>query len=248
VREQVRAALASGPKRVRDVSELLGRERKLVAYHLVTLQLRGLAELDGHLWSLTARGAEGLPATDAVDEFVAMCREFETVAAVEVDPSPWDPEPILSERTPESAPPPPPEPLPARRLPVAAQSERQSAPLGAIAGRPVTRGDCIDGERPCPYVSCRYHLYLDVTKSGAVKLTFPNLEPDQMSESCALDVIDREGAVILARVGHCFGVTRERVRQIETRAYRKLKRGLAEYRDFEGDNHMSALAAAMEER
>src|SRR4029077_6719314 len=27
--------------------------------------------------------------------------------------------------------------------------------------RPRPRGDCVGGERPCPFVSCAHHLYLD---------------------------------------------------------------------------------------
>ena len=36
--------------------------------------------------------------------------------------------------------------------------------------RPKTRADCVDGPRPCPYISCAHHLYLDVNnESGAIK-------------------------------------------------------------------------------
>ena len=28
--------------------------------------------------------------------------------------------------------------------------------------RPITRADCIDGPRPCPWVSCRHHLLLEI--------------------------------------------------------------------------------------
>ncbi len=34
--------------------------------------------------------------------------------------------------------------------------------------RPKTRGECASGPRPCPWVSCRHHLYLDVDKNGSV--------------------------------------------------------------------------------
>src|SRR5262245_43072037 len=27
--------------------------------------------------------------------------------------------------------------------------------------KPRTRADCVGGERPCPFVSCKHHLYLD---------------------------------------------------------------------------------------
>jgi hypothetical protein len=93
---------------------------------------------------------------------------------------------------------------------------RDSLPL------PATRGDCEDGPRPCPMVSCRYHLYLDVSpRTGAIKLNFPDLEAWEMSESCALDVADRGGHK-LEDVGAILNVTRERVRQLEVRAYSKI--------------------------
>ena len=28
--------------------------------------------------------------------------------------------------------------------------------------RPKTRGECENGQRPCPFVSCKWHLYLNV--------------------------------------------------------------------------------------
>jgi len=88
--------------------------------------------------------------------------------------------------------------------------------------RPAIRGDCIDGPRPCPFVSCRYHLYLDVTHAGGVTLNFPDLEPEEMVESCALDVADR-GGVTLEELGEKLNTTRERVRQIEAVAFAKVK-------------------------
>lgn len=251
----MRSALATGPKRVREIAELLRRDRKLVTYHLITLQIRGFAQVDGHQWSLTANGGAALPVMDPVEDFIATCAEFEAVSAAESELSAWDPEPIAPTPTPTPAPPArPAAPVSlAKVLPIAPTPARQrqaaptSSPLGAVEGRPATRGDCINGERPCPYIACRFNLYLDVTKAGAVHLTFPNLEPDQMVESCALDVIDRDGAVTLMKVGACFGVTRERIRQIEQKAAKKLRHGLAEYRDIESSDHASAFAAAMED-
>lgn len=92
--------------------------------------------------------------------------------------------------------------------------------------RPVHREDCMQGpnaERPCPFVSCKYHLFLDVSpRSGAIKLNFPNLEVWEMNETCALDVADR-GGVTLEEVGAIMNLTRERIRQLETRGVAKLK-------------------------
>lgn len=89
--------------------------------------------------------------------------------------------------------------------------------------RPVTRADCERGPRPCPYVSCAHHLYLDVhAATGSLKLNHPGREPDELAETCALDV---EGAT-LETVGALMNLTRERVRQIEDTALKKLRLAL----------------------
>ena len=90
--------------------------------------------------------------------------------------------------------------------------------------RPRTRADCIEGVRPCPFVSCKFNLYLDVAPSGSLKLNFPDLEPDEMDprRSCALDIAARDGAT-LEEVGQATNLTRERVRQVEVRALARLQ-------------------------
>jgi len=103
--------------------------------------------------------------------------------------------------------------------------------------RPVTRADCTQGEfaiRPCPFVSCKYHLYLDVLdRTGSIKLNFPDLEVWELPESCALDVADR-GGMPLEEIGDVMNLTRERVRQIETKGLAKLRElaELAKLQDF----------------
>lgn len=94
--------------------------------------------------------------------------------------------------------------------------------------KPRTRADCVDGPRPCPYVSCKHHLFLDVsTKTGAIKLNFPDLEVGDMTESCALDVADRGGATFEA-TGAVMNLTRERVRQIMIDALDRSQHDLVE--------------------
>ena len=88
--------------------------------------------------------------------------------------------------------------------------------------KPKTRGECAQGLRPCPYVSCKYHLYLVVTESGSIKLNFPDLEVWEMEETCALDVAGR-GGITLEEVGEIMNLTRERIRQLEVRGLLKLK-------------------------
>ncbi len=87
---------------------------------------------------------------------------------------------------------------------------------------PTTRAECENGPRPCPHVTCKHHLYLDVSPTtGAIKLNFPDLEVWEMSMSCALDIAD-EGGVRLDDIGALLNITRERARQIESRALEKL--------------------------
>jgi hypothetical protein len=89
--------------------------------------------------------------------------------------------------------------------------------------KPVTRDDCADGARPCPFVSCKHHLYLDVSaRTGAIKLNFPDLEVWEMTETCALDVADR-GGTTLEEVGAIMNLTRERIRQVEVKGLAKLQ-------------------------
>lgn len=88
--------------------------------------------------------------------------------------------------------------------------------------RPQTREACQEVERPCPYVGCRYHLYLDVLPSGSIKFNFPDLEPDELEVSCSLDVAD-DGDHSLEQVGVYLNLTRERARQLEDKALRILR-------------------------
>src|SRR5581483_2633770 len=100
--------------------------------------------------------------------------------------------------------------------------------------KPRTRAECVDGPRPCPYVSCQHHLFLDVSaRTGAIKLNFPDLEVWEMNESCALDVADR-GGTTLEDVGAIMNLTRERIRQVEVRALAKLEalRDMMALRDY----------------
>jgi hypothetical protein len=98
--------------------------------------------------------------------------------------------------------------------------------------RPRVRADCQNVERPCPFVSCENHLYLDVNpQSGAIKLNFPHLEVWQMAETCALDVADK-GGITLEEVGAILNLTRERIRQVEVR-------GLCKIRELSGDDFVA---------
>ncbi len=115
--------------------------------------------------------------------------------------------------------------------------------------RPRTRAECGDVPRPCPFVSCKHHLYLDVSRrTGSIKLNFPDLEVWEMTSSCALDVAD-EGGATLENVGSILNVTRERVRQLELSALDRLAtvRDMRELRDLNG-RELEAFDATASQR
>lgn len=121
-----------------------------------------------------------------------------------------------------------------RSLPMVNHPIEQSLDVGFDVHRPKTRADCLEMERPCPFVSCKYHLYLDVSKSGVVSLSVPDLEVWEMIDTCTLDVAE-DGSIpgtgegdgmTLESVALIYSISRERVRQIEAVAQRKLRKRL----------------------
>jgi len=89
--------------------------------------------------------------------------------------------------------------------------------------RPRTRADCVSSPRPCVFVSCKYNLYLDVNpETGSIKLNFPDKEIWELEYTCALDVAEK-GGITLEEVGEIMNLTRERIRQVETRGLEKVR-------------------------
>jgi hypothetical protein len=89
--------------------------------------------------------------------------------------------------------------------------------------RPRTRAECMNGPRPCLFVSCKHNLYLDVNpETGSIKLNFPDKEIQELAYTCALDVAEK-GGITLEEVGEIMNLTRERIRQVETRGLTKLR-------------------------
>ncbi len=102
--------------------------------------------------------------------------------------------------------------------------------------RPRVRNQCLAMGRPCLFVSCKHHLYLDVNpETGSIKLNFPDKEVWELRETCALDVAER-GGLTLEEVGEILNLTRERVRQVEACGLKKLLEttGEEEIRDLLG--------------
>ena len=89
--------------------------------------------------------------------------------------------------------------------------------------RPVDRAECESGPRPCPWVGCRFNLYLDVRADGVMRVNFPDRDPDGMTASCSLDLAS-DGPRTLDQVATLMGMSRERARQIEEQAMSQLRR------------------------
>tara|TARA_Y100000310_G_scaffold324189_1_gene385748 strand:- start:6903 stop:7532 length:630 start_codon:yes stop_codon:yes gene_type:complete len=79
---------------------------------------------------------------------------------------------------------------------------------------PLTREECESIDRPCDRYACRHHLYIEMRLRGGEELGD--------KPSCSLDVAE-DGTHTLEEVGEIFGLTRERIRQIEAKALRKLR-------------------------
>lgn len=114
-----------------------------------------------------------------------------------------------------------------KRLSLRAQElARLTSPDTSERRLPMTRGECPD-VRPCPHVTCKHHLAFDVNeRTGSIKTNFPHLEVDELVESCTLDVADA-GGLTLEEVGEVMNLTRERIRQLETKALAKVAAALA---------------------
>jgi Sigma-70, region 4 len=92
--------------------------------------------------------------------------------------------------------------------------------------RPMTRADCANLPRPCPFVGCRHNLYLQ-PHGHDMKITAPHRYPWNVppGQSCALDCAD-SGGMTLEQIGSVLNCTRERVRQILASAVRRYQKAM----------------------
>ncbi len=94
---------------------------------------------------------------------------------------------------------------------------------------PATRGEC-PVVRPCPYLTCKYNMGVHLESDGkrmrmhrVWRGIFSNTtESMRVGHTCALDAAEA-GGMTLEEVGQIMGVTRERIRQIELVALKKLR-------------------------
>lgn len=94
---------------------------------------------------------------------------------------------------------------------LAAKERREGVkPLDAAHGRPKTRGECVSMPRPCPYVGCRYHLFLHVTQRGGLQFPFGDdvSELERMPATCTLDVAD-QGYISREALAKIFNVSQQ---------------------------------------
>lgn len=93
--------------------------------------------------------------------------------------------------------------------------------------RPRKRGDCAQAMRPCPWVSCRYHLFLDVNSRGSIiyRGTSDVAELATMRYTCALDAAD-DGGFSERGVGRVIKQTGASVRLQAMRALLKLRNAI----------------------
>ena len=126
---------------------------------------------------------------------------------------------------------------------------QQGAPVAHVVALPVvrprTRGDCVNGPRPCPWIGCRHHLLLEaVDRRGRIHVCagaggplrpLERWSEDELADvlsampaTCSLDVAEgNPDGQTLAEVALLLGITRERIRQIEAVGLRKVRRAAA---------------------
>ena len=93
-------------------------------------------------------------------------------------------------------------------------------------GAPVTRADCANVPRPCPWVGCRHNMFFEISRSGSLVFLHGVTDPLDVppDKSCCLDMIAAHGQLTLAQIGDAWHITRERIRQLAVMGLRKIKR------------------------
>lgn len=94
--------------------------------------------------------------------------------------------------------------------------------------RPRTWGECQarglgTAESPCAYVSCRYHLAIDVTPSGGITLNRPAEEPQAAPQTCTLRVVEAHpGGLDHYTIADILNITHQGVSRMEVHALGRL--------------------------
>jgi hypothetical protein len=89
--------------------------------------------------------------------------------------------------------------------------------------RPRYRWQCEGVQRPCPFVSCRHNLYLDVVGDYSILFNNAELEPWEVENSCALDVAEK-GAITHQEIGDMLNMSPQAIDHIYQTAQDKILR------------------------
>lgn len=133
-----------------------------------------------------------------------------------------------------------------RRVALRVIDESKAGTFEPRAGVPATRGDCVGGVRPCPFVRCTHHTWLlegrdRAGRRGHGQLPPTTIEPRWLApnpgDSCALDVADRiseqrktsrsagEFVLSIAAIGIALGRDEGTIWLVLKRALAKLRAG-----------------------
>jgi hypothetical protein len=104
----------------------------------------------------------------------------------------------------------------------------------------LTHGACRQLPGPCPYATCRFNLTAETRDTRGAKPT--HASAPILREACALEAAE-QGGMTLEEIATRFALTRERVRQIELTALRKLGRQLQRDAYTDTSEHPSSKAA-----
>jgi hypothetical protein len=108
--------------------------------------------------------------------------------------------------------------------------------------RPRTRADCLPGGpnemRPCPYVACKHHAYLQVRDDGSIQYNHQGLEPWEIPETCVLDQAEH-GGLLLHEAAPVMGMTPQWMNVIELAARDKMRQAERLRAHADGDDGMT---------
>ena len=90
---------------------------------------------------------------------------------------------------------------------------------------PRRRSECLKRKRPCPWARCKHHFIWLVWHK------LRDRSDDEITDcitkikhSCVLDIVDNYREMTLEQIGQLLNLTRERVRQIEEKAIRRVQK------------------------
>jgi hypothetical protein len=83
----------------------------------------------------------------------------------------------------------------------------------------MTGSACRSLPGPCEFASCRYNMLESGAQANSRRVQV-------LTFTCVLEAVEKHGTFTLNEIGEHLCVTRERIRQIESIAIRKVQRGL----------------------